>query len=381
MIHVYMATLDEAGPGQAVMAGTTMAGTTLAGTTMAGTMRSLLRDYLDAHAPMTQALSDAGRTSSFVAAFQPAALLVPEELGGAGASPADAIALAAESGRALLGGEVLAHLLASAAALWAPPSEGRRELLTGLASGAMQVTAPVWTADGLPSVTGSVLAAFPASYALVFSSVGSELRLRCAEVTPGMVTARGGMDPTRQLGRIEVPDQSPGIELARGGGAELVRARYLAFARTVVAAEQVAGARRCVEMTVEYARQRTQFGVPIAAFQAVRHTCATMHVNTAEAEALAGVAAQAAGSRDAHSSLMAGQAKALASEAFLNVTRSAIEVHGGVGFAWEHPVQLFYKRALVTAAYFGRPAGLYAQVAERARDGSSAARRPHGLNP
>jgi alkylation response protein AidB-like acyl-CoA dehydrogenase len=366
MIDVYMATLDEAGPGPAVMAGTTMA----------DTLRSMLRDYLDAHAPMTQALSDAGRTSSFVAAFQPAALLVPEEFGGAGAAPAEAMAVAAESGRALLGGEVLAHLLASAAALWAPPSDGRRELLTGLASGAMQVTAPVWTADGLPTVTGSVLGAFPASYALVFSSVAGELRLRCAEVTPEMVTARGGMDPTRQLGRIEAPDQSPGIDLARGGDAERVRARYVAFARTVVAAEQVAGARRCVEMTVEYAGQRTQFGVPIASFQAFKHTCATMHVNTAEAEALAAVAAQAAGSHDARSSLMAGQAKALASEAFINVTRSAIEVHGGVGFAWEHPVQLFYKRALVTAAYFGRPAGLYAQVAERARTARAPGDRP-----
>jgi alkylation response protein AidB-like acyl-CoA dehydrogenase len=120
-----------------------------------------------------------------------------------------------------------------------------------------------------------------------------------------------------------------------------------------------------VELTVEYAGQRTQFGVPIGSFQAIKHTCAAMHVDTTEAEALAELAAGAAGDGDEHSLLLADQAKALASETFSSVARRAIEVHGGVGFAWEHPVQLFYKRSLATSAWFGRPAELYAAVGAR----------------
>ena len=333
----------------------------------ADAVRSMLREYLNDHAPVTTAMTDPDRTGAFVAAFQPSALLVPEQFGGAGGEPSDAIVVAAESARALLGGQVLAHVLAAAALTWAPPSASRSGLLAGLASSAVQATAPVWTTADCPDLTDLVLTSFPVSHAVIFDRTAGELRLRCVEVEPEVIDVRGGMDPTRTLGRLRVSGDLPGTDLARGGEAELVLARYVAFARAAIAAEQVAGARRCVEMTVEYAGQRTQFGVPIGSFQAVKHTCATMHVDTTEAEALAALAAASADGHDARSSLLADQAKALASETFIAVARSAIEVHGGVGFAWEHPVQLFYKRALVTAACFGRPAGLYASVTERSQ--------------
>jgi hypothetical protein len=99
----------------------------------------------------------------------------------------------------------------------------------------------------------------------------------------------------------------------------------------------------------------------VASFQAVKHTCATMHVNTVEAQALADRGAQALRSGEPIGR-PAAAAKALASEAFLAVSRSAIEVHGGVGFAWEHPAQLFFKRALADAELFGAPDQLYDEL-------------------
>ena len=326
-------------------------------------LRSALRAYLDRNALVTGALTDDKRTESFMRAFDAGALLVPEEFGGAGGSPADAAVVAAEAARALLGGEVLAALLGAAVAAWAPASQARQELLAGIASGSTRVTVPVWTTAAGGEADSHVLGGFPAHKVLVFLRAAGEFRLRCADVTADMVRTRNGIDPTRPLARLELAPGTPGTDLAVGATAERLLARYIALAHAILAAEQVAGARRSVELTVGYASQRTQFGVPIASFQAVKHACATMHVNTCEAEALAALAALAvggAGEGDAAGFRLAAQAKALASEAFTSVARSAIEVHGGVGFAWEHPVQLFYKRSLATAAYFGRPAELYA---------------------
>jgi alkylation response protein AidB-like acyl-CoA dehydrogenase len=95
---------------------------------------SVLREYLDRHAPLRTALSDDDRTAAFLRAFQPGGLLVPEELGGAGATVADAAVVAAESARALLDGGVLSQLLAAAVIAWAPPGTGRDELLAGIAA-------------------------------------------------------------------------------------------------------------------------------------------------------------------------------------------------------------------------------------------------------
>ena len=335
-------------------------GIVMAGPTEQDSLRAVLRDYLEERAPVTAALTDPGRTHAFAATFEPAGLCVPAEFGGAGGSAADAVAVAAESGRALLGGEILAQLLATAAAVAAPPSAERGDVLTALASGAASATAPVWTTPELPHVSETVLAAFPVSHVVAFDCSSGELRLVWAEIGPDSVELLGGMDPTRPLGRISPEVLSTGAELARGDEAADALGRYVAFARAAIAAEQVAGARHCVELTVKYAGQRTQFGVAIATFQAVKHTCATMHIDVTEAEALVALATAAAGEPGSDAARLAAQAKALASEAFASVARSAIEIHGGIGFAWEHPVQLFYKRALVTSAYFGRPDGLYA---------------------
>jgi alkylation response protein AidB-like acyl-CoA dehydrogenase len=347
MIHVYMAMFS---------------GNLMAGPTEQDSLRAVLRDYLAERAPVTAALTDPGRTRAFAAAFEPAGLLVPAELGGAGGSATDAVAVAAESGRALLGGEIIAQLLATTAVVAAPPGEERDDALTALASGAATATTPVWTTPRCPQVSETVLGAFPVSHVVGFDCSSGDLRLVWAEIGPDSVEVLGGMDPTRPLGRISPDVLSAGAELARGDEAEAALSRYVAFGRAAMAPEQVAGARHCVELTVEYAGQRTQFGVAIATFQAVKHTCATMHIDTTEAEALVALATAAAGEPGPHAARLAAQAKALASEAFVSVARSAIEIHGGIGFAWEHPVQLFYKRALVTAVYFGRPDDLYASV-------------------
>src|SRR6202012_695198 len=112
----------------------------------------------------------AGGRAGFAEAFQPSALLVPEECGGAGGSPAYAVTVAAEAGRALLGGQVLADLLAAAALRWAPPSAPRADLLTQLAAGSAPIAVPVWTTPDRPGFTSTVLTAFPATHPLLFSA-------------------------------------------------------------------------------------------------------------------------------------------------------------------------------------------------------------------
>lgn len=331
-------------------------------------MRSVLHDYVVRQAPITAALTDTRRTETFRETFLPASLLVAEEFGGAGGSIADALDVAAEAGGALLGGSVLGAVLSTYALTVAPPSVERDDLLNGIAADRVRLGAPVWLTSAGRDDAPLVFADAAATHALLFTGVGDAARLVVVDLAAAgaPLEALEGIDPTRPLARLRT-DEAAGIVLAAGVAAQDVRTQYVAFARVALAVEQGAGARRCIELSVDYAQTRTQFGVPIASFQAVKHTCATMHVDCVEAQSLTDVAAAAVAGESigdpARAARLPALAKALMSEAFTAIARSAIEVHGGVGFAWEHPVQLFYKRALATSAYFGRPAEHYLEIA------------------
>jgi alkylation response protein AidB-like acyl-CoA dehydrogenase len=120
-----------------------------------------------------------------------------------------------------------------------------------------------------------------------------------------------------------------------------------------LAAEQVGGAKRLLDMSVEYAGTRSQFGRRIGSFQAIKHRCADMLVLVEHARSAAYHAVGSLQTGTDNPRLVASIAKATCSQAFLSVANSAIQIHGGIGFTWEHPAHLYLKRAVTDAALLG----------------------------
>jgi alkylation response protein AidB-like acyl-CoA dehydrogenase len=163
------------------------------------------------------------------------------------------------------------------------------------------------------------------------------------------------LDQTRKLARIEFR-QAP-AQLVSHEGAEDLVAQVLDIASVLLAAEQLGGARRCLDMSVEYAKARIQFGRPIGSFQAIKHKCADMHVKVEAATSLVFYASRIAGSEQERSELpvVASMAKSYCSDSFFEVAADTIQIHGGIGFTWEHDAHLFFKRATVSRLMFGSP--------------------------
>jgi len=164
------------------------------------------------------------------------------------------------------------------------------------------------------------------------------------------------------MGRLEL-DGASGRDLVVGDAAESVVASTRRRALAGLAAEAVGVASRALEMGIQYAREREQFGRKIGVYQAVSHRLADVYVALENARSLAYWAAWAVeqGAGDADSA--ASAAKAAASEAAVAACEAAIQVHGGLGFTWEHPLHRFYKRALGTSAWLGWPAEHRARIA------------------
>jgi alkylation response protein AidB-like acyl-CoA dehydrogenase len=163
------------------------------------------------------------------------------------------------------------------------------------------------------------------------------------------------MDQTRRLARVSF-DSTPATLLGNdGSGWETLEGVY-DRALAALACEQVGGARAALQMTVEYVNMRQQFGRPIGSFQAIKHRCADLLVEVESARSAAAYAstAVAAGADDA--SVAASIAKVYCSQAFYHVAAECIQMHGGIGFTWEHPAHLYFKRAKSSEALFGWPA-------------------------
>jgi len=168
----------------------------------------------------------------------------------------------------------------------------------------------------------------------------------------GEVTPLETVDATRRVASIRLDD-------VRIGGADVVPCDAAALeavldqARVVLAAEMCGGAERVLELTVEYAKVREQFGRPIGSFQALQHKCADMLVEVECAKAATYYAAWAAAAGADDAAIAAASAKALASDAYRNVTAHSVQVHGGIGFTWEHDLHIYFKRAMSSEAAFG----------------------------
>jgi alkylation response protein AidB-like acyl-CoA dehydrogenase len=172
----------------------------------------------------------------------------------------------------------------------------------------------------------------------------------------GRPDAEPAMDLTRPVAWLEL-DCAPAWRL---GGADMVEA-LLDLGATATSLEMLGGASRAMEMAVDYAKERVQFGRPIGSFQAVKHRCADMLVDVEGMRSTSYWAAWCLGANDPDQSIAASTAKTWGSDASKRVMASALQVHGGIGFTWEHDLHLFLKRAQLDQLSFGDA------VAHRAR--------------
>jgi alkylation response protein AidB-like acyl-CoA dehydrogenase len=167
-------------------------------------------------------------------------------------------------------------------------------------------------------------------------------------------TALATMDQTRKQARLEFA-AVPGRLIGTDGAAGPVVTRILDLAAVALAAEQVGGAQRCLDMAVEYAKSRIQFGRPIGSFQAIKHKCADMLLEVESAKSAAYYAGWAAAEDSDELPVVASLAKSYCSEAYFHAAAENIQIHGGIGFTWEHDAHLYFKRAKSSELLLGDP--------------------------
>jgi alkylation response protein AidB-like acyl-CoA dehydrogenase len=319
-------------------------------------------------------------------------LEIPEEHGGSGMSFRELAVVLDELGRALTPLPVLASVvLGTGAILLAGDAEQRATWLPALAAGERRLTvalggpsgrydpdaagvSAVADGDGL-RLTGTVAYVPDASACdAVVVAVGDGAALTLALVP---TTARGLVirptpthDQTRRLCELTFHDVTvPGRDVlgAVGGAAETVE-WLLDRAATALALDSHGGARRALEISVDYAGQREQFGRPIGSFQAVKHRCADMLVAVETARVAAETAAREMATRPGGRSVWPSIAKSHACDAYAQVAGDGIRVHGGIGCTWEHDLHLFVKRAKLDQAWFGTSAWHRERIAQRVID-------------
>ncbi len=270
-----------------------------------------------------------------------AGIAIDEAHGGQGLGMVELAILAEELGYTVAPVPFLSNAAGGIAIQHAGSDAQRERLLPGIASGETRATAGLLRGNGVAALVPD---ADSAATIVLFDAGGAGgvvLDAADCEIEP-LAT----IDQTRRYARV-TPRDGAGEPLGGDTGPALDRIA------TVVSAEIVGVAQKTLEMAVEYARDRQQFGRPIGAYQGVSHRCADMLRETESARSTAYWAAWAADAEPDTLPVAAAMAKALASDAGWNVTASALQVHGGIGFTWEHDLHFLLKRAKVDGALFG----------------------------
>lgn len=289
-------------------------------------------------------------------------IIFPEEYGGVGLGKVELILLMEEAGRALLPGPFFSTVALAGAALdaMATPDQ-KRKYLAPICNGEARSTVAIleetasWNVADVRMVSASgelageklfVPDAKVADFMIVVARDGVfavDAKARGIEVEP-----MEGMDPTRKLYSVRF-NHTPAEKLGNAAGL----ARALDVAATALVAEMVGGMQRTLDITVEYAKMRKQFGKPIGMFQAVQHQCADMYVETESARSAAYYAAWALEENVPDAAVAVSIAKMYASDAGRTVGNRGIQVHGGMGFTWENDLHLYYRRAKVSETTLG----------------------------
>jgi alkylation response protein AidB-like acyl-CoA dehydrogenase len=324
-------------------------------------------------------------------------LAIPEAYGGTGLGWVELCILQEELGRQLIASPFFGTAALAAPIIQAAGSEAqRRTLLGGIAAGELRIACALggpdgrpppesvsvelgWRADGelrLNGVSDFVIHGDAADLLLVAARDTAGVRLvLLPPATAGIgITPHVMLDLTRPMASITFSDVAVSPEQLLGAPAVTQQAleHGLQRARIALAAEAVGGAERVLEMTCEHARQRVQFGRPIGSFQAVKHRLADMMVEVEAAKSAAWYAACVADERAEELAEAAAIAKSYCCEAYFDCAAQALQLHGGIGFTWEHDVQLYFKRARASATLLGTPAWQRERLARRIGGGAVA---------
>jgi alkylation response protein AidB-like acyl-CoA dehydrogenase len=214
----------------------------------------------------------------------------------------------------------------------------------------------------LTGVSDFVIHADSADLLLVLARVGDpgDLALAVLPATTAGITIRPHvmLDLTRPMSRVTFENVGLRSEerLGMPGATAPALARGLDLARIALASEALGGAQQLLEMTTEYVKQRVQFGRPIGSFQALKHRLADMMVEVEAAKSAAWYAACVADEGGEELAEAAAIAKSYCCDAFYDCAANAIQLHGGIGFTWEHDAHLYFKRARASATLLGSPA-------------------------
>src|SRR5438874_952002 len=312
-------------------------------------------------------------------------LLIPQKLGGMGGSFLDATVILEEMGKALLPGPFLSTVALAGVAIAARGSTAQqKELLPRIADGSLVSSLAFLEDSGRYDASGIALEAKRkgADFVLrgdkrfVFDAAASDWILVAARTAPATRSK-----PDHGVSLFLVERSAPGMSIVPLTTVDRTRRQaHVSFDRVAVPAKRVLGrlhdgwpsvaralqvataalcvdtvgvAQRALDLSVQYAKERVQFGQPIGGFQAVKHKCVDMMVAIENARSLSYYAAWAVAERSREASRAVAMAKAYASDMGKNVTGDAIQVHGGVGYTWEHDIHLYYRRALANEATFG----------------------------
>jgi len=310
-------------------------------------------------------------------------ILYPEEAGGSGLGLVDIAVLMEEMGRAVMPGPFFSTVLLGGAAILEAGSQGQQqEWLPRIAAGAAKVslawTEPNarWDATGIMATGREMAAGFALSGIKLFvpdahlsDALVVAVRTRDGSTmedgvslflvpkdTPGLaVTLLPTIDETRKLCEVRLDNVALTLAALLGDkhGAWPALARVLDRATVALCAEMCGGAQRVLDMTTAYAKIRSAFGKPIGSYQAVKHRAADMLVDVENAKSLTYYAAWAIDEGLTEAPLAVSMAKAYASDAYRKVAGAGIQLHGGIGFTWEHDLQLYFKRAKASEVAFG----------------------------
>ncbi|HXW35525.1 MAG TPA: acyl-CoA dehydrogenase family protein, partial [Acidimicrobiales bacterium] len=284
------------------------------------------------------------------------AMAIPEEYGGAGFGYVELTVVFEETGAALLCSPLFSTVALAANALISSSDESaKKDLLPGIASGETIATLALtedtgrWDLDGI-ALTASenggawkldghkmfVIDGHTADLILVAARTPSGVSLFAVEGDARGLTRTplATMDQTRKQARLEF-SSTPARLVGDDGSAGPVLTRTLDLAAVSLAAEQVGGAQKCLDMSVEYAKTRIQFGRPIGSFQAIKHKCADMLLEVESAKSAAYYAGWAAAEDSDELPVVASLAKSYCSEAYFHAAAENIQIHGGIGFTWE----------------------------------------------
>ena len=292
-------------------------------------------------------------------------LHIPEQYGGSGFGLPELVVVVEELGRALTPGPFVPTVIASAVIDAAGSDEVAARLVPGLADGSVfagvALESDITVRDGQAAGTAPAVLGGGLAHLLVLPAGDDAI---VVEVTAGgvQVEVPPNLDPTRRSARITL-DGAPAAVIAGG------RRALIDLARLIVAAEATGIANECTEQAAAYAKVRVQFGRPIGTFEAVKHHCANMLVASELATGAVWDAARAAGEGDDQLSYAAAIAAALALAAGDECAQLNIQVHGGIGFTWEHDAHLYLRRATALESFLDAEAAAR-EITDLVRDGA-----------